>query len=118
VLPTTVRTERLKMTINGEPVAEIDIKASFLTVYHAMVKQPLKGSGDPYTAVAGFDRTVVKLWTTVSFGNSKPATRWPPKAAGTISCIAARIADLPKVVGWLSGATQVPFSLSRSIRLI
>ena len=24
------------MTINGEPVAEIDIKASFLTIYHAM----------------------------------------------------------------------------------
>src|SRR5262249_28038836 len=40
--------ERLKMTINGEPVAEIDIKASFLTIYHAMVKQPLQGSGDPY----------------------------------------------------------------------
>jgi hypothetical protein len=25
-------TERLKMTIKGEPVAEIDIKASFLTI--------------------------------------------------------------------------------------
>ncbi len=71
--------ERLKMTIDGEPVAEIDIKASFLTVYHAMVKQPLQGSGDPYAAVAGIDRSIVKLWTTVSFGNSNPATRWPPK---------------------------------------
>jgi hypothetical protein len=71
--------ERLRMTINGEPVAEIDIKASFLTIYHAMVKQPLKGWADPYTAVAGFDRAIVKLWTTVSFGNSKPAIRWPPK---------------------------------------
>ncbi len=73
--------ERLKMTINGEPVAEIDIKASFLTIYHAMVKQPLPGSGDPYAAVAGIDRSIVKLWTTVSFGNSNPATRWPPKTA-------------------------------------
>ena len=73
--------ERLKMTINGEPIAEIDIKASFLTIYHAMVKQPLKGSGDPYAAVAEFDRAIVKLWTTVSFGNSNPATRWPPKTA-------------------------------------
>jgi hypothetical protein len=73
--------DRLKMTINGEPVAEIDIKASFLTVYHAMVKQPLQGSGDPYAALSGFDRSIVKLWTTISFGNSNPATRWPPKAA-------------------------------------
>jgi hypothetical protein len=74
-------TERLKMTINGEPVAEIDIKASFLTIYHAMVKQPLRGSGDPYAAVAEIDRSIVKLWTTISFGNSNPATRWPPETA-------------------------------------
>jgi hypothetical protein len=73
--------ERLKMTINGEPVAEIDIKASFLTVYHAMVKQPLQGSGDPYGAVAEIDRSIVKLWTTVSFGNGNPAIRWPAKTA-------------------------------------
>jgi hypothetical protein len=31
--------KRHKMTINGEPVAEIDIKASFLTIYHAMVRR-------------------------------------------------------------------------------
>jgi hypothetical protein len=73
--------ERLKMTINGEPVAEIDIKASFLTIYHALLKQPLQGTGDPYAAIAGIDRSIVKQWTTISFGNSKPATRWPPKMA-------------------------------------
>ena len=67
------------MTINGEPVAEIDIKASFLTIYHAMVGEPLRGSNDPYAALPELDRSIVKLWTTVSFGNSKPATRWPPK---------------------------------------
>ena len=68
------------MTINGEPVAEIDIKASFLTIYHAMVKEPLKGSNDPYAALQGLDRAIVKEWTKVSFGNSKPATRWPSKS--------------------------------------
>jgi hypothetical protein len=73
--------ERLKMTINGEPVAEIDIKASFLTIYHAMARKPLQGSGDPYAAVAEIDRSIVKLWTTVSFGNSNPATRWPAETA-------------------------------------
>ena len=74
-------TERLKMTINDEAVAEIDIKASFLTIYHAMAKAPLKGLNDPYAAFAEIDRAIVKAWTTVSFGNSKPATRWPPKTA-------------------------------------
>ena len=51
-------TERVKMTINGEPVSEIDIKASHLTIYHAMVGEPLKGSGDPYarTRVRPIDR--------------------------------------------------------------
>jgi len=67
--------ERLKMTINGEPVAEIDIKASYLTIYHAKLRVPLDGSSDPY-ARAGVAR-VAKLWVLVSFGNSRPATRWP-----------------------------------------
>ena len=70
--------ERIKMTINGEPVAEIDIKASQLTIYHALVKAPLEGSSDPYVG-AGIDRTIAKLWTVASFGSSKPITRWPPK---------------------------------------
>lgn len=70
--------ERHKMTINGEHVAEIDIKASHLTIYHAMVGEPLEGSSDPY-ALAGIDRSIAKLWAVASFGNSKPATRWPPE---------------------------------------
>jgi hypothetical protein len=89
--------ERLKMTINGEPVAEIDIKASFLTVYHAMVKRPLQGSGDPYVAVAEIDRSIVKLWTTISFGNSNPATRWPAKTAKDFKKETGK--DLSKVAG-------------------
>jgi hypothetical protein len=71
-------TERQKMTINGEPVAEIDIKASHLTIYHARLGEPLKGSSDPYV-LAGVDRPIAKLWMLASFGNSKPATRWPPE---------------------------------------
>jgi hypothetical protein len=33
--------KRLEMTINGEAVVEIDIKASFLTIYHARLGVPL-----------------------------------------------------------------------------
>jgi hypothetical protein len=72
--------ERLQMTINGAPVAEIDIKASQLTIYHAMVGQPLEGSSDPYV-LAGIDREIAKRWTVASFGSTKPLTRWPPEMA-------------------------------------
>jgi hypothetical protein len=67
--------ERLKMTIHGEPVAEIDIKASYLTIYHAMVGEPLEGLGDPYARVE-IARDVAKRWCVESFGNSAPKTKW------------------------------------------
>jgi hypothetical protein len=70
--------KRLEMKINGEPVAEIDIKASHLTIYHAMVGEPLDGLSDPY-ARKGIERDVVKQWCITSFGNSAPKTKWPPK---------------------------------------
>jgi hypothetical protein len=72
--------QRLQMTINGEPVAEIDIKASYLTIYHAkVVGDPLDNSRDPYER-AGVDRNVAKLWVVHSFGKSRPQMRWPTKA--------------------------------------
>jgi hypothetical protein len=70
-------TERYKMMINGEPVVEIDIKASHLTIYHARLGVPLEGSSDPYKR-AGVNRTAAKAWCVASFGNSNPATQWPP----------------------------------------
>jgi hypothetical protein len=70
--------KRLEMTINGEPVAEIDIKASFLTIYHAKLGVPLEDREDPY-ARAGIARDVAKLWCVASFGESAPKLRWPRK---------------------------------------
>ena len=72
-------TKRHKMTINGEPVAEIDIKASQLTIYHAKIGEPLEGSNDPY-ARAGIDRWVAKKWVVISFGKGAPLTKWPDEA--------------------------------------
>jgi len=40
--------KRLEMTINGEAVAEIDIRASHLTIIHAKLGQPLSRDSDPY----------------------------------------------------------------------
>jgi hypothetical protein len=71
-------TKRLEMLINVEPVAEIDIKASHLTIYHAMVGEPLEGLSDPYARV-GITRDIAKQWCITSFGNTAPKTKWPPK---------------------------------------
>jgi hypothetical protein len=68
--------KRLEMTINGGAVAEVDIRASHLTIYHAKLGQPLSRENDPYGHV-GADRAVAKLWVVASFGNSAPATKWP-----------------------------------------
>jgi hypothetical protein len=51
--------ERRKMTINGKPVCEVDVRASTLTIFQASVGQPLDFSNnpdlDPY-ALPGLDR--------------------------------------------------------------
>jgi hypothetical protein len=72
--------ERLEMTINGEPVAEIDIRASYLSIFLSMHGIQLP-EGDPY-ALPGLGpehRTAVKAWMVATFGNSKPIVRWPPR---------------------------------------
>jgi hypothetical protein len=71
----TPEPKRLEMKINGEPVAEIDIKASFLTIYHAMLGMPLDGLSDPYARV-DMPRELAKLWCIASFGVSAPKMRW------------------------------------------
>jgi hypothetical protein len=71
--------ERLKMTINGEPVAEIDIKASHLTIYHTMVEETLDSRSDPYARV-GIARDIAKLWCMETLGHGAPKTKWSSKA--------------------------------------
>jgi hypothetical protein len=65
--------KRLEMTINGEAVAEIDIRASHLTIIYAKLGAPLRPDKDPYEGIKhlGVDRTIAKLWVVVSLG--KPA---------------------------------------------
>jgi hypothetical protein len=84
--------ERLKMTINEEPVAEIDIKASHLTIYHAIVGEPLDGRSDPYTRV-GIDRDVAKRWCLESLGHGAPKTKW---SSETVKYYREKGQELPK----------------------
>ena len=67
------------MTINGEPVCEIDIRASYLTIFHALYGERLDLTKDPYTLreLGPEARDVVKMWITASFGNNAPLMKWP-----------------------------------------
>jgi hypothetical protein len=75
------RPERLKITIDGESVCEIDIRASYLTILHALHHVPFEVSTkvDPYQ-ISGIPRNVVKAWCTVRFGTKGARTRWPADA--------------------------------------
>jgi hypothetical protein len=73
------RADRLKMTINDEPVCEIDIRASYLTIFHALYDERFDPTNDPYDVpgLGSEARDVVKMWITASFGNNAPITKWP-----------------------------------------
>ena len=67
--------ERAKITINGEHVCEIDIRACNLTIFHAKLGVPLDTSKDPYARI-GVERELVKAWTTASIGSGAPKMQW------------------------------------------
>jgi hypothetical protein len=71
------KADRLGLTIHGEPVAEIDIKASHLSIMHDLLDCELP-DGDPYE-VPGVPRDIVKAWIVASLGSGKAATSWPRK---------------------------------------
>jgi hypothetical protein len=72
---------RRTMTINGEPVAEIDISASYLTIFLSLHGIQLETTKDPYElpGLGKEHRPAVKAWMVATFGNSKPIRRWPPR---------------------------------------
>ncbi|MGO4511572.1 hypothetical protein AB4Z51_31645 [Bradyrhizobium sp. 2TAF36] len=71
--------KRLEMTVNGLPVVEIDLRASYLTIFHAWHGVQLDREQDPYV-IPGLGeeaRDVVKLWVAATFGSTEPLRKWP-----------------------------------------
>jgi hypothetical protein len=66
------------ITINGEPVSEIDISASFLSILHARMGLPLP-TGDLYAVSESFPRKVIKAWINASISKGSPVTKWSAK---------------------------------------
>jgi hypothetical protein len=73
--------KRAAMTINGEPVAEIDIRASYLTIFLSLHGIQLDTEQDPYSleGLGPCDRSAVKAWMVGTFGNTKPMRKWPQR---------------------------------------
>ena len=71
--------QRLSMRLDGEPVVEIDVKASYLTILYALHGQQLDHARDPYD-VPGVERDVVKQWVTMTLGFDRFHKRWSPDA--------------------------------------
>lgn len=70
------RAGRDEITIDGEPVVEIDIRSCNLTIYYALIGERLDLSSDPFTDL-GIDRALAKAWTNACFGAGKLLERWP-----------------------------------------
>jgi hypothetical protein len=66
------------MTLDGEPVAELDITASYLTVLHGKLGEPLPVAEgcDPYSAVPGVPRSIVKGWVVATLSKKGHLKRW------------------------------------------
>jgi hypothetical protein len=82
--------QRALMTINDEPVVELDVRASNLTIFHALIGEDFDTSTDPYGRVE-LDRDIVKAWSTISFGADEPVDYWPEE---TVSDFAQDGVDL------------------------
>ena len=68
--------ERIQMQIDGEPVVELDIRASFLTILYAQRYQPLDLSTDPYQ-IQGIPQHIVKHWVVMTLGQNTYHRSWP-----------------------------------------
>lgn len=66
---------RQSITINGEATAELDFRASHLTILYGLAGQTLDPAVDPY-AITGFPRAVVKAWIAMTLGYNKFHARW------------------------------------------
>jgi hypothetical protein len=67
---------RSRMRLNGEPVVEIDIRASHLTILHARLGEPFDPSAqDPYWH-PDIPRHVMKGWMVMTLGHDKFHRAW------------------------------------------
>ena len=72
--------KRLRMTIDGSPLVEIDVSASYLTMLYGLLGESSfdPPTRDPYD-VDGVERSVAKAWMTATFGGKGHLRKWPDR---------------------------------------
>lgn len=81
---------RSGMRINGEPIVELDLRASFLTILYGLQGIALQSADDPYD-IEGLPRAVVKAWIAMTLGYDRFHSRWSDE---TIDKLNAKKIDL------------------------
>lgn len=71
--------DRAKVTINGKPVVELDINASYLRILHSLRDMELP-TGDDIYHIEGVDRRIVKAWVAATLGHTSFHRSWPSRA--------------------------------------
>lgn len=71
--------ERANLRINGEQTVEVDLRASHLTILHAIHRVPFDPSIDPYE-IGTLPRAVVKTWVTMTLGYDRFQAKWSKDA--------------------------------------
>ena len=91
---TLKKAERLKLKINEEAVAEVDINASFLRILHGLRGFSLPDGEDIYQ-IDSLDRSIVKAWITSTLGFTKFHRGWPQFTLETMSKTGLARKDIP-----------------------
>jgi hypothetical protein len=110
--------ERRTITINGEPVVEVDVHASQLTVFLGLTGFTFLPDGDLYD-LGGFPREVVKEWVVQTFAKGSPIVRWSDRSSDAARAVrpndvrAAVISPYPQFAEPLRSI--VPFTLLRRL---
>jgi len=73
------KSDRPNLKIDGEPIVEIDINASYLSILHGISGYPLPQRDDLYD-IGGVDRTIIKAWVSSTMGHHCFHSRWPKNA--------------------------------------
>jgi hypothetical protein len=75
------REQRARITIDGDSVIELDIRASYLTILFAICGRCAELPPDPYD-VPELSRAVVKKWVVATLGSDGHIKRWPSEHQG------------------------------------
>jgi hypothetical protein len=79
---------RRDIRIDGEPVAEVDVAASQLTLLLGLRGRPLPDA-DLYD-ISPWPRDVVKYFVNATLGNGRPLQRWRPGTPPTIAALSIK----------------------------